>query len=577
MSWSKDLRWWNPLTLILAITSLGLFASTAALYWQHERSRDALAISVRTPGWVAYQAQLELVQSLAAIRIAELDPTAEELENVGIRLSILRSRLPLLYGSERGRLLPDIQSYKSLLQRHEMSIDRYLDGAAPAPGSPEAGRLLADLHGELSGLAPTLQAVLQAAIAYNAEISRREKLLAESPATLPLVLLFASGSLLVLLLFVQTVRDRWRLRMTEQAESEMAAARENLRAVIETTPALIVVFDPVDLSISFANAFALALINPAPDNPDWKRFLVAMRTALTGPDTLRGMGSFSFQREDGSILALRGSCRLVVWEGRDQGLIALADTTQLRDAEYQILQAAKLSTLGEMASAIAHEINQPLAVIRMAAANARRLLANGEEAALMAKLERIDEQVERARRIIDQVRRYGRKPSLRSESFVLPRAIDLAISFVAEQYRMARIRLVLDIDLPTDLVVEGEQTLFEQVIVNLLLNARDAFESEDIEGERRKVTITAATDGIKIRISLADAAGGIRKEIMSDVFEPFTTTKPDDKGTGLGLSLSRNIVRKMNGEISVENVEDGARFVIVLPVPVIAYQERNVA
>lgn len=563
--------------MILAITSLGLFASTAALYWQHERSRDALAISVRTPGWVAYQAQLELVQSLAAIRIAELDPTAEELENVGIRLSILRSRLPLLYGSERGRLLPDIQSYRSLLQRYEMSIDRYLDADAPSPGSPEAGRLLADLHGELSGLAPTLQAVLQAAVAYNAEISRREKLLAESPATLPLVLLFASGSLLVLLLFVQTVRDRRRLRMTEQAESEMAAARENLRAVIETTPALIVVFDPVELSISFANAFALALINPAPDNPDWKRFLVAMRTALTGPDTLRGMGSFSFQREDGSILALRGSCRSVVWEGREQGLIALADTTQLRDAEYQILQAAKLSTLGEMASAIAHEINQPLAVIRMAAANARRLLANGEEAALMAKLERIDEQVERARRIIDQVRRYGRKPSLRSESFVLPRAIDLAISFVAEQYRMARIRLVLDIDLPTDLVVEGEQTLFEQVIVNLLLNARDAFESEDIEGERRKVTITAATDGIKIRISLADAAGGIRKEIMSDVFEPFTTTKPDDKGTGLGLSLSRNIVRKMNGEISVENVEDGARFVIVLPVPAIASQERSVA
>jgi C4-dicarboxylate-specific signal transduction histidine kinase len=302
-----------------------------------------------------------------------------------------------------------------------------------------------------------------------------------------------------------------------------------------------------------------------------------MRTALTGPQSLKGMGSFSFQREDGSILALRGSCRPVVWEGRSQGMTALADTTQLRDAEYQILQVAKLSTLGEMASAIAHEINQPLAVIRMAAANARRLLSNGEEAALLAKLERIDEQVERAKRIIDQVRRYGRKPSLRSERFVLPRAIDLAISFVAEQYRMADIRLVLDIDLPDGLIVEGEQTLFEQVIVNLLLNARDAYESEDVANGRRMVTIQAVTDGIKIRITLTDSAGGIRKDIMNNLFEPFTTTKPDDKGTGLGLSLSRNIVRKMNGEIGVENIEDGARFVIVLPVPATASIERSVA
>lgn len=574
---SRPRGWLNPFTLMLAVTSIGLFASTAALYWQHERSREALSVSVRTPGWVAYQAQLELVKSLAAIRVAAVNPTMEELDNVILRLAILRSRLPLLYASDRGRLLPNIEAYQKVLQQYEASIDRYLDMAAPTAGSAEARRILNDLHAEIEALVPTLQTVLQSAIDYNEEISRREQLLAESPAILPLGLLFLSGTLLIVLLFLQTGRDRRRLRLTEQAEAEAASARENLRAVIESTPAMIVVFDPVDLSISFGNTAAFTLINASAEHPDWKRFLVAMRTALTGPQSLKGMGSFSFQREDGSILALRGSCRPVVWEGRNQAMTALADTTQLRDAEYQILQAAKLSTLGEMASAIAHEINQPLAVIRMAAANAQRLLANGEQAALQAKLARIDEQVERAKRIIDQVRRYGRKPSLRSERFVLPRAIDLAIGFVAEQYRMTGIRLVLDIDLPDDLVVEGEQTLFEQVIVNMLLNARDAFESEDIGADRRKVTIRAVSDGIKIRISLTDAAGGISTDILGDVFEPFTTTKPDDKGTGLGLSLSRNIVRKMNGEISVENVEEGARFLIVLPVPVAAADERSVA
>lgn len=452
--------WSNVLTVILTLTTLGLLASTAMLYWEQERSRQALAISVRTSGWVAYQAQLELVNSRSAIRIARIAPSKEAMDNVGLRLAILRSRLPLLYGSEEGRLLPNIQQYRALLEGYERLLDGYLDREAPTPGSPEAFDVLNGLYDELAPLTQTLQTVLQSAIAYNEEVYRREQMLAERSAFVPLALLAVSGGLLVVFLILQGARDRQRLMAMAAAEEEAAAVRENLRALVEAMPAVIVVYDPNDLTVYFINAMGLALINPSPEHPDWQRFLATAQTALPDRDELdTGWGSFSFTRDERSIVALRGSRRPTTWEGRTLCLLALADTTQIRDAEYQIMQAAKLSTLGEMASAIAHEINQPLAVIRMAAANARRLLANGDTQALQTKLSRIDEQVERAKRIIDQVRSYGRKPSLRAERFALPRAIDLAISFVAEQYRLSGIHLLLDIDLSEDVMVDGEQTL----------------------------------------------------------------------------------------------------------------------
>ncbi|MGX1309819.1 signal transduction histidine kinase [Amorphus suaedae] len=570
--------WSNLLTVILTLTTLGLLASTAMLYWEQERSRQALAISVRTSGWVAYQAQLELVRSRSAIRVAVIAPSQEAMDNVGLRLAILRSRLPLLYGSEEGRLLPNIQQYRGLLEGYESLLDGYLDRETPTPGSPEAVDVLNGLYDELAPLSQTLQTVLQSAIAYNEEVYRREQMLAERSAFVPLALLAVSGGLLVVFLILQGARDRQRLMAMAAAEEEAASVRENLRALIEAMPAMIVVYDPNDLEVYFINAMGLALINPSSEHPDWQRFLAAAQTALPDRDELdTGWGSFSFPRDERSIVALRGSRRPITWEGRTLCLLALADTTQLRDAEYQIMQAAKLSTLGEMASAIAHEINQPLAVIRMAAANARRLLANGDTQALQTKLSRIDEQVERAKRIIDQVRSYGRKPSLRAERFALPRAIDLAISFVAEQYRLSSIHLLLDLDLSEDVMVDGEQTLFEQVIVNILLNARDAYEGTEIDADRRVVSVAAATDGIKIRITISDAAGGIAESIIKDLFEPFTTTKPDGKGTGLGLSLSRNIVRKMGGEVSVENIASGARFTIVLPVADGGVGERSAA
>jgi C4-dicarboxylate-specific signal transduction histidine kinase len=241
--------------------------------------------------------------------------------------------------------------------------------------------------------------------------------------------------------------------------------------------------------------------------------------------------------------------------------------SKTRDAELQVMEAAKLAMLGEMATAIAHETNQPLAVIKMAVANAERLVANGADSdAVSAKLTRISDQVDRIKRITDQVRRYGRMASRQEEPFDLSDAIGLAIGFVAEQYRGAGIRLKIDLDLPPALAVAGEQTMFEQVIVNLLVNARDAFEGERDSTVPPLVIVHAAIAGDGVIISIADNAGGIRPDMLAKVFEPFATTKPAGKGTGLGLSMSRSIVRDMRGDIEAANEGAGARFVIRLPI-----------
>jgi C4-dicarboxylate-specific signal transduction histidine kinase len=156
--------------------------------------------------------------------------------------------------------------------------------------------------------------------------------------------------------------------------------------------------------------------------------------------------------------------------------------------------------------------------------------------------------------------------SRQEEPFDLHDAIGLAIGFVAEQYRAAGIPLKIDLDLPPALAVAGEQTMFEQVIVNLLVNGRDAFEGERNSVVPPLVIVHAATAGDNVVISVTDNAGGIRPDMLAKVFEPFTTTKPAGKGTGLGLSMARSIVRDMRGDIEATNEGAGAKFAIRLPI-----------
>ena len=232
-------------------------------------------------------------------------------------------------------------------------------------------------------------------------------------------------------------------------------------------------------------------------------------------------------------------------------------------AASQIIQASKLATLGEMATSVAHELNQPLNVIRMAAGNIRRKLSKDviDLKYLSDKLLRIEEQTARAASIIDHMRMFGREATERAESIDPRNVVRNALDLMSEQLRLAGIEVVTI--LPEDCAcVLGHAIQMEQVILNLLTNARDAI---DESNGATKITLRVFEGDNVVYITAQDTGGGIPADVLQRIFEPFYTTKEMGKGTGLGLSVSYGIVRDMKGTIVAENIDNGALFTIMLP------------
>ncbi|MFT5481675.1 MAG: signal transduction histidine kinase [Halieaceae bacterium] len=229
----------------------------------------------------------------------------------------------------------------------------------------------------------------------------------------------------------------------------------------------------------------------------------------------------------------------------------------------QIIHASKLSTLGEMATSVAHELNQPLNIIRLAAGNSRRKISNGtaDSDYLNNKLGRIEEQTVRAATIIDHMRMFGRQAKEETGPIDLRQIVTNALDLSGEQLRLTGIEIVTEF--PEDCAsVLGHAIPMEQVILNLLSNAKDAMAESN---GKSKILLRVFEDDEGVHITSEDTGGGIPEDALSRIFEPFYTTKEMGKGTGLGLSLSYGIVRDMGGVIVAENIEDGARFTITLP------------
>ena len=234
-----------------------------------------------------------------------------------------------------------------------------------------------------------------------------------------------------------------------------------------------------------------------------------------------------------------------------------------KEATAQIIQASKLATLGEMATSVAHELNQPLNVIRMAAGNSRRKISKGTANTeyLNNKLERIEEQTARAAAIIDHMRMFGREAREEAEPIDPRNVVTSTLNLIGEQLRLAEIEIVTELAEDCPLIL-GHAIQLEQVLLNLLTNARDAIAESDRDG---KITLRVFSDDEGVQISVGDTGGGIPDDALPRIFEPFYTTKEVGKGTGLGLSVGYGIIRDMNGTIVAENIDDGAQFTITMP------------
>ncbi len=261
-------------------------------------------------------------------------------------------------------------------------------------------------------------------------------------------------------------------------------------------------------------------------------------------------------------------------DGNIVGVIGIGqDITERRRIQAELIQASKLATLGEMATAVAHELNQPLNIIRMAADSAIDAVDTdgGDPEFLRGKFERISRQAGRAAAIIDHMRIFGRKADDKPHVFDPREAVLGALSLMGEQLRLKEIRVVTRIPEQCR-KVSGHDVQFEQVVLNLLTNARDAIElrggdkNEPAFERRIELEVLDDTSADTLRIRVRDTGSGIPEAVMGRIFEPFFTTKEVGNGTGLGLSISYGIVTEMGGALEARNVDEGAEITVSLPV-----------
>jgi len=203
--------------------------------------------------------------------------------------------------------------------------------------------------------------------------------------------------------------------------------------------------------------------------------------------------------------------------------------------------------------------------MRLAVANTLKRLQSGEADIeyLTGKLQRIDAQVERTARLVEHLRTYGRRSEVERQAFAAWVAVDGAVALLAEGLRSKG--LALQIEEP-DLCPEvlGHEDQLEQVLINLMVNARDALLERQVANPR--IRVTQHIEPGQLYLLVEDNAGGIDPRLLERLFEPFFTTKPAGVGTGLGLSVSHAIVEAMGGRLEVLNGTEGACFRVLLPV-----------
>ncbi len=235
--------------------------------------------------------------------------------------------------------------------------------------------------------------------------------------------------------------------------------------------------------------------------------------------------------------------------------------------EQHIIEQSKLAQMGEMIDAIAHQWKQPISAISlMAQAINYKIEIRGEISSqeVFEANELIQKQTNHVINTIDTFRKFFR-PNQPTEVVLLSNLVDLVQTIMKNTLNSNYIEL--ELHRGGDLEIECIKSEFIHVLINLVNNAKDAFNEKNIENRFIMIEGLITDDGEKI-IKVIDNAGGIPDEIIKDIFKPHFTTKQQQNGTGIGLYMSQQILKKLNGDINAQNVETpygkGASFNLVL-------------
>jgi PAS domain S-box-containing protein len=253
-------------------------------------------------------------------------------------------------------------------------------------------------------------------------------------------------------------------------------------------------------------------------------------------------------------------------------IVAVTDITELFEKDAQLAQASKMTTLGQMSAGIAHELNQPLNVIKMGSEYLRMIMEKNHhnlKPELVDVAKKISEQVDRASAIINLLREFGRKPDFKKEHVDINAIIKDVLGIIGQQFKLHNIDIILDLDESIPPVL-AQANRMEQVFFNLLANASDAIlQKRKAAGktypEQVKIVTSSRQDHVVVTVS--DTGIGIPMEIKEKIFEPFFTTKEVGKGMGLGLSILYGIVKEYGGKIDIDSVPGkGTSFKQIFPI-----------
>ena len=373
-------------------------------------------------------------------------------------------------------------------------------------------------------------------------------------------------------------------RRTSLMTRDALAREAHLQSILDTVPEAMIVIDEHGIMQSFSSAAErlfgrkpaealgqnVRILMPAPYRENHDSYL--HRYKNTGERRIIGIGRVVVgQRKDGSTFPME----LAVGEMKSgdrryfTGFIRDLTERQQTEARLQELQSelvhiSRLTAMGEMASTLAHELNQPLSAIANYLKGSRRLLEGSTDensATMRDALDKAADQAMRAGQIIRRLRDFVSRGESERRVESITKLVEEASALALVGVKDRGIRVTFQFDPAVNLVL-ADRVQIQQVLLNLIRNAMDAMETSQTRD--LIVTIAPADDG-QVRISVTDSGSGISPEIAEQLFQPFITTKRH--GMGVGLSISRAIVEAHNGRIWVEpNPTGGTIFHFTLAV-----------
>jgi len=374
-----------------------------------------------------------------------------------------------------------------------------------------------------------------------------------------------------------------RSRIRDATHTQDLRAREaHLRSILNSVPDATVVIDEKGIVQSFSAAAErlfgykesavigknVSVLMPQPYRDEHDRYL--QRYLATGEKRIIGIDRVvTGQREDGSTFPLKlavgemQSGKRRFFTGFIRDLTERQQTEeQLQELQTELARLSRLTAMGEMASTLAHEINQPLSAISNYLQGCNRLLEPVQHPnvpRIRDVLAETTRQTLRAGHIIRQLREFVTRGETEKQPENISKLVEEASALALVGAREVGIKTVFRFASHTDMVMV-EKVQIQQVLLNLMRNAVEAMQ----DSERKELLVTTSVpNGDKITVSVADTGSGLSEEITERLFQPFVTTKP--AGMGVGLSISKRIVEAHGGEMWVEpNPSGGAIFSFTL-------------